>query len=48
VTCPPYFVIELESGRAVAPHAFAPAKVENGMVWLSVRQPAAVGWVGPS
>ena len=48
VTCPLHnFVIELESGRAVAPdegctHSH-PAKVENGIVWLSVRQPAAVG-----
>ena len=48
VTCPLHnFVIELETGRAVAPdegctHAH-PARVENGMVWLSVRQAAAVG-----
>jgi nitrite reductase (NADH) small subunit len=47
VTCPLHnFVIELDSGRAVAPdegctHSH-PAKVENGIVWLSVRQPAAV------
>ena len=47
VTCPLHnFVIELESGRAVAPdegctHSH-PAKVENGIVWLSVRQAAAV------
>jgi nitrite reductase (NADH) small subunit len=46
VTCPLHnFVIELESGRAVAPdegctHAY-PVKVENGMVWLSVRHSAA-------
>jgi nitrite reductase (NADH) small subunit len=46
VTCPLHnFVIELESGRAVAPdegctHAY-PVKVENGIVWLSVRQSAA-------
>jgi nitrite reductase (NADH) small subunit len=46
VTCPLHnFVIELESGRAVAPdegctHSY-PAKVENGIVWLSVRQIAA-------
>ena len=46
VTCPLLnFVIELESGRAVAPdegctHSY-PAKVENGIVWLSVRQSAA-------
>ena len=46
VTCPLHnFVIERESGRAVAPdegctHSH-PAKVENGIVWLSVRQTAA-------
>ena len=46
VTCPLHnFVIELESGRAVAPdegctHSH-PAKVENGIVWLSIRQRAA-------
>ncbi|MGQ0685342.1 nitrite reductase small subunit NirD [Bradyrhizobium sp.] len=46
VTCPLHnFVIELESGKAVAPdegctHSHA-AKVENGIVWLSVRQCAA-------
>ena len=46
VTCPLHnFVIELESGNAVAPdegctHSY-PAKVENGIVWLSVRQTAA-------
>ena len=46
VTCPLHnFVIELETGRAVAPdegctHSHR-AKVENGMVWLSVRQKAA-------
>ena len=45
VTCPLHnFVIELESGKAVAPdegctHAHA-AKVENGIVFLSVRQSA--------
>jgi nitrite reductase (NADH) small subunit len=46
VTCPLHnFVIELASGQAVAPdqgctpvHA---TKVENGVVWLSVRQPTA-------
>ena len=46
VTCPLHnFVIELDSGKAVAPdegctHSHA-AKVENGIVWLSVRQTAA-------
>ena len=46
VTCPLHnFVIELDSGKAVAPdegctHSH-PAKVENGIVWLSVRQTAA-------
>ena len=46
VTCPLHnFVIELESGQAVAldegcTHSH-PAKVENGIVWLSVRQSAA-------
>ena len=46
VTCPLHnFVIELESGKAVAPdegctHSH-PAKVENGIVWLSVRQSKA-------
>lgn len=45
VTCPLHnFVIELESGKAVAPdegctHSH-PAKVENGIVFLSVRQSA--------
>jgi nitrite reductase (NADH) small subunit len=45
VTCPLHnFVIELESGKAVAPdegctHSHA-AKVENGIVFLSVRQSA--------
>ena len=45
VTCPLHnFVIELASGNAVAPdegcaHSH-PAKVENGTVWLSVRQVA--------
>ena len=47
VTCPLHnFVIELDSGRAVAPdegctHSHL-AKVENGIVWLSVRQAASV------
>ena len=46
VTCPLHnFVIELESGRAVAPDEGCtrshPAKVEGGIVWLSVRQSAA-------
>ena len=46
VTCPLHnFVIELDSGKAVASdegctHSH-PAKVENGIVWLSVRQTAA-------
>ena len=46
VTCPLHnFVIELASGNAVAPdegcaHSH-PAKVENGTVFLSVRQAAA-------
>jgi nitrite reductase (NADH) small subunit len=46
VTCPLHnFVIELESGKAVAPdegctHSH-PAKVENGIVWLSLRQSKA-------
>ena len=46
VTCPLHnFVIELASGNAVAPdegcaHSH-PAKVENGTVFLSVRQPTA-------
>ena len=46
VTCPLHnFVIELESGRAVAPdegctHVY-PVKVENGIVLLSVRHSAA-------
>lgn len=45
VTCPLHnFVIELESGKAVAPdegctHSHG-AKVENGIVFLSVRQSA--------
>ena len=48
VTCPLHnFVIELASGTAVAPDegctASHPVKVENGVVWLSVRQAAAVG-----
>ena len=47
VTCPLHnFVIELKSGEAVAPDegctASHPAKVENGIVWLSLRQPALV------
>ena len=43
VTCPLHnFVIELANGKAVAPdegcaHSY-PAKVENGTVWLSVRE----------
>ena len=43
VTCPLHnFVIELANGEAVAPdegcaHSY-PAKVENGTVWLSVRE----------
>ena len=46
VTCPLHnFVIELESGKAVAPDEGCtnahPAKVENGIVWLSVRQSKA-------
>ena len=46
VTCPLHnFIIELANGAAVAPdegctHSH-PAKVENGIVWLSVRQEAA-------
>ena len=46
VTCPLHnFVIELESGKAVAPdegctHSHS-AKVENGIVWLSLRQSKA-------
>ena len=46
VTCPLHnFVIELASGNAVAPdegcaHSH-PAKVENGTVFLAVRQPTA-------
>ncbi|TKW76130.1 MAG: nitrite reductase small subunit NirD [Bradyrhizobium icense] len=45
VTCPLHnFVIELETGKAVAPdegctHSHA-AKVENGIVFLSLRQSA--------
>ena len=43
VTCPLHnFVIELASGEAVAPDTGCtrvhPTKVENGMVWLSLRQ----------
>jgi len=46
VTCPLHnFVIELESGKAVAPDEGCthsnPAKVENGIVWLSIRQSKA-------
>jgi len=46
VTCPLHnFVIELASGQAVAPDKGCarshPTKVENGMVWLSVRQATA-------
>ena len=46
VTCPLHnFVIELESGKAVAPDEGCthvhPAKVEDGIVWLAVRQTAA-------
>ena len=46
VTCPLHnFVIELANGEAVAPdqgcaHSY-PAKVENGAVWLSVRETVA-------
>ena len=46
VTCPLHnFVIELANGEAVAPdegcaHSY-PAKVENGTVWLSVREAVA-------
>ncbi|MBR1224850.1 MULTISPECIES: nitrite reductase small subunit NirD [unclassified Bradyrhizobium] len=46
VTCPLHnFVIELANGEAVAPdegcaHSY-PAKVENGTVWLSVREVVA-------
>ena len=47
VTCPLHnFVIELSSEEAVAPDEGCththPAKVENGVVWLSVRQAIAV------
>ncbi|MBR0753439.1 nitrite reductase small subunit NirD [Bradyrhizobium jicamae] len=47
VTCPLHnFVIELKTGEAVAPDegctASHPTKVENGIVWLSLRQPALV------
>ena len=47
VTCPLHnFVIELKSGRAVAPdegctHAH-PTKVENNTVWLCIQTAAAV------
>ncbi len=46
VTCPLHnFVIELKSGEAVAPDQGCtrshPTKVENGVVWLSLRQAAA-------
>ena len=45
VTCPLHnFVIELRSGMAVAPDEGCtrahPTKVENGIVWLSVRTAA--------
>jgi nitrite reductase (NADH) small subunit len=47
VTCPLHnFVIELANGHAVAPDQGCtrshPAKVENGVVWLSIRQSATV------
>jgi nitrite reductase (NADH) small subunit len=47
VTCPLHnFVIELANGQAVAPDQGCtrshPAKVENGVVWLSIRQAATV------
>ena len=47
VTCPLHnFVIELASGKAVAPDEGCTrshsAKVENGVVWLSIRQAATV------
>jgi nitrite reductase (NADH) small subunit len=47
VTCPLHnFVIELANGQAVAPDQGCtrshPAKVENGAVWLSIRQAATV------
>jgi nitrite reductase (NADH) small subunit len=46
VTCPLHnFVIELASGEAVAPDQGCtrshPTKVENGRVWLSLRQAVA-------
>jgi len=45
VTCPLHnFVIELATGQAVAPDQGCtqayPAKVENGVVWLSLQQTA--------
>ena len=47
VTCPLHnFVIELANGQAVAPDQGCtrshPAKVEDGVVWLSIRQAATV------
>jgi nitrite reductase (NADH) small subunit len=47
VTCPLHnFVIELASGQAVAPDEGCTrshgAKVESGIVWLSIRQSEAV------
>ena len=47
VTCPLHnFVIELKTGTAVAPDEGCtrahPTKVENGIVWLSVRAAATV------
>jgi len=47
VTCPLHnFVIELASGEAVAPDQGCtrshPAKVENGVVWLSIHQAATI------
>jgi len=46
VTCPLHnFVIELATGQAVAPDQGCtqsyPAKVEDGVVWLSLQQTAA-------
>src|SRR5690242_12684748 len=46
VTCPLHnFVIELATGQAVAPDQgctqSCPAKVEDGVVWLSLQQTAA-------
>jgi nitrite reductase [NAD(P)H] small subunit len=47
VTCPLHnFVVELASGEAVAPDRGCvrshPARVENGTVWLSLRQVTAI------